>query len=141
MRIYLDSAPLIYMLERVEPYASRILAFLDRTGQEVICGEITRLECRLRPIRDGDVRILRIYDSYFDLIDDQILPLDRLTIDRATHIRAQYGFRIPDALHIASALSAGCDLFLTNDRQLLRCKEIPMELVETLSGLGPTPNS
>ena len=39
--------------------------------------------------------------------------------DDAAKIRSEYqGFKAMDALQLASAMSAGCDLFLTNDKQL-----------------------
>ncbi|MGF1503674.1 MAG: type II toxin-antitoxin system VapC family toxin [Anaerolineae bacterium] len=34
----------------------------------------------------------------------------------AAELRAHYNLRTPDARHIATAISAGCDAFLTNDK-------------------------
>ena len=46
-------------------------------------------------------------------------------------IRAEYGyFKAMDALQLASACIHGCDLFLTNDKQLKQFKEIPCVTVE-----------
>jgi predicted nucleic acid-binding protein len=37
--------------------------------------------------------------------------------------------KTPDAIHLASAILAGCSAFLTNDHALARCKEIAVELL------------
>ncbi|MCP4417906.1 MAG: type II toxin-antitoxin system VapC family toxin [Chloroflexi bacterium] len=50
-------------------------------------------------------------------------------MDRVTELRANYGFKTPDAIHLACAIIAKCDLFLTNDRQLKKQSEIAIELV------------
>ena len=38
----------------------------------------------------------------------------------AARLRARYGQRTPDAIHTATALAAGADLLVTNDRDLLK---------------------
>jgi predicted nucleic acid-binding protein len=50
-------------------------------------------------------------------------------MDRATAIRAQYGFKTPDAIHLAAAVPSGCDVFLTNDHRLDRFPDITIEIV------------
>jgi predicted nucleic acid-binding protein len=36
----------------------------------------------------------------------------------ATRIRSETGMRLPDAIHVATAIVAGADAFLTNDARL-----------------------
>jgi predicted nucleic acid-binding protein len=50
-------------------------------------------------------------------------------IDRGTELRAKYGFKAPDAIHLAAAIEGNCDVFLTNDYALAKCEEIKVELV------------
>ena len=129
MRIYLDSAPVIYLVEEIAPYAVMLETRLSAPETDQVCSDLTRLECRVRPIRDGEPALLAAFDRYLAEIITEIVPLSRLVIDRATELRAQYGFRTPDALHLAAALIGNCDLFLTNDRQLCRCAEIAVECI------------
>ena len=51
-------------------------------------------------------------------------------IDRATEIWAQYGFKTPDAIHLAAAVASGCNVFLTNDHRLDRFTDITIEVVQ-----------
>jgi predicted nucleic acid-binding protein len=50
-------------------------------------------------------------------------------IERATDLRASYGFKTPDALHLASAIEEKADVFITGDSKLAKCKEIRVEVV------------
>ncbi len=128
-RIYLDSAPLIYLVENVAPYAQALSARLAQPGVIQLCSDLTRLECRVKPLRDGETALLAAFNNYFANIIATILPLTRPTIDQATELRARYGFKTPDAIHLASAIAAGCDIFLTNDYRLNKCAEIKVETV------------
>lgn len=46
-----------------------------------------------------------------------------------TLLRARYGFRTPDAIHLAAAIVHDCDLFITNDYRLRQCAEIAVETI------------
>ena len=43
-------------------------------------------------------------------------PLSRETCIQAAFFRGETGMKTPDAIHVAAALQAGCDIFLTNDK-------------------------
>ena len=129
MRLYLDSAPLIYLIESVSPYAEALAQRLALPGVEQVCSDLTRLECRVKPMQDGQTALLTAFDTYFaDIINDYV-PLSRAVMDKATELRAQYGFKTPDAIHLGAAIIGRCDLFLTNDGQLSRCREITVEVL------------
>lgn len=125
MCIYLDTAPVIYSVEQVMPYAAIVDARLTAPGVAPIVSDLTRPECRVKPLRNGNVYLLQDYDDYFQGAVVEIIPLSREVIDYATEIRAQYGFKTPDAIHLAAAVVSGCNVFLTNDHRLggLSCRK------------------
>jgi predicted nucleic acid-binding protein len=129
VRVYLDAAPAIYLVQNVQPLAAAVEAYLNQPGAEVVASELTRLECRVKPMRDGDTAVLAEYDRFFTTTVHEIVPLSRAVMDRATEIRAQHGFATPDAIHIAAALVGSCDLFLTNDYRLNRAVGIRVEVL------------
>ena len=129
MRIYLDSAPAIYVVERRPQYAEYLDARISGPDDTLLASELTRLECRVKPIREGNLVILQEFDAFFDHMVDEMVSLTREVIDRATLIRAQYNFRTPDAIHLAAAMASQCDVFLTNDNRLTRFGEMSVEVV------------
>jgi hypothetical protein len=52
MRVYLDAVSIIYLVEEVAPYASALETRLIVPGAIQACSDLTRLECRVKPIRD-----------------------------------------------------------------------------------------
>jgi hypothetical protein len=58
MRLYLDAAPLIYLVEQVAPFASKIRDRVAQPDTQCVSSELSRLECRIRPLRDGDRALL-----------------------------------------------------------------------------------
>jgi predicted nucleic acid-binding protein len=73
--------------------------------------------------------MLKDYDDYFEGVVAEIVALSREVMDRATAIRGQYGFKTPDAIHLAAAVISGCDVFLTNDHRLNRFPDIAVEVL------------
>ena len=129
MRVYLDTAPVIYLVEGIEPYFALIAQRLSDQDITQVCGELTRLEARVKPIRLGQTALLSAFDAYFADIISEIIPLTRAVVDEATDLRARYNFRTPDALQLASAIAGGCELFLTNDVALRKCTKIEVEVI------------
>lgn len=46
----------------------------------------------------------------------ELLPTDQATAELATALGAAYGLRAADAVHLATAVGAGADRFLTNNK-------------------------
>lgn len=63
-----------------------------------------------------------------------LLTIDAEVAERAAELRGRYRLRTPDALQLAAMLNAGCQAFLTNDRDLARATELR---VLTLDELEP----
>jgi uncharacterized protein len=73
--------------------------------------------------------LLKDFDDFFEGAVKVIVGLSREVVDLATRIRAQYGFKTPDALHLAAAILSDCDVFLTNDYRLDRFNEVAIEVI------------
>ena len=84
-----------------------------------------------RPLRDQNTKLLDLFEGFFSREGLELVEVGDGVIELATELRAEHNFRAPDAIHLASALIAKADVFLTGDRTLRRC---PGLTVEVLSG-------
>ena len=102
---------------------------LVAAGDQAAVSELTRLECRVKPIRLGDASLLADYDAFFAAPDLLRFALPGSVFERATEIRAGHGFRLADSLNLAAAVEYTCERFLTNDAQLRRFPDITVEVL------------
>ena len=130
---YLDACSLIYLTEGAVGWRSAVEARLRTlpTTAGLMTSRISRLECRSKPTRDRDAALLARYDAAF--ARTRVVDVTAAIIERATELRARYGFRSPDAIHLATAIDEGADVFITGDAALARCTEIAVDV------LTPTP--
>jgi len=126
-RIYFDSVALIYYIQRRAPWHARIDARLASGPVQIVVSDLTRMECRVKPIELGDAVLLAEYDTLFSAAE--LAPITTAVFDRATDIRAAYRFKTPDSIHVAAAVEAGCDIFYTNDHRLDAFTGITVEVI------------
>jgi len=110
------------------PLESRLAASLG-VPNSLVTSRLSRLECRSKPLRSGDVATLAQFDLFFAGVELLVFEVSPDVIERATELRAKYGLKTPDALHYATALEAGASVYLTGDRTLSRCTELTVELL------------
>jgi uncharacterized protein len=132
MTVYLDSMIVIYLVEGPDPFRTKARDRMDQlvaAGDRGAVSDLTRLECRVKPIRLGDASLLADYDTFFTAPDLLRLALPAPVFERATNIRAQYGFGLGDSLNLATAVEHACGRFLTNDARLRRFPDITVEVL------------
>lgn len=134
MKVCLDANCVIYLVEKNPLWAPKLVARLSAAralGDTLSVSDLARSECLIGPLRDEDVATLADYQRFFSSPDIEVLPLTSAVCERAAEIRVASGLKIklPDALHLASALHHGCGLFLTNDVQLANCGAIRVEIL------------
>jgi predicted nucleic acid-binding protein len=112
-RLYLDASYIIYLVEASSSFhetaVSHFTGFRARDSA-VITSELSRLECRIKPLRDHNEGLLRQYAEFFNKADLTVAPIDTRVIDRATDVRARYSLSTPDAIHAATAIELGADV-------------------------------
>jgi len=130
---YLDSNIVIALVESAQERRARTVTQLPSVGDlepALVVSDLVRLECRVKPLANGAAAVLAAYDSFFGSPKVHVVSLTAAVCDRATQIRARYRYETADALHLAAAIEAGCDGFLTADAQLAGFGEIPVLLVK-----------
>lgn len=125
-KIFFDTAPIIYYLQESDLYFNTMISFLrqNRDGDYVISA-ITATEYLTYPFRENDEKLINDFYSFIDDMEVEIKEIDMKIAVKAAQIRAEYKFFKPlDSLQLATACITGCDIFLTNDKQLKQFKEI-----------------
>ncbi len=133
-RLFLDTAPVIYFVERNPSFVDRVDPIFDRleSGITPVVGSVTAAECLVGALQMGLTDLEQVYMAIFTR-DDVLFVENTLTIAReAARVRVRYNLQLSDAFQIATALVAGCEAFLTNDVQLKRITELKILLVSEL---------
>ena len=132
MLVYLDSVICIYALEGAPIFQARArarLAIIQALGDQPAISDLTWLECRVKPIRLGDLAALANMEAFLTGADVVRVPMPTAVYDRACQIRAVHKFKLADALHLAAAVEQHCGLFLTNDHRLSSFPAITVEVL------------
>ncbi len=141
MRLVLDSSALAkrYISEPGSRAVMAACQAADEIVLSVVCvPEILSALNRLRRAGElSDTDYLRLKQDFAADIDEAVVvSLSRSVLRgtivclESTHLRAL------DAIHVASAIEAGCDLFVSADRQQCRAAAFRQLAVADLSGLG-----
>jgi len=130
-RIYLDTNLFIYAVEEIAPYAEQVRPLLqaaDRGEITLVTSLLALAETLVLPCRKGDDALITTYRELFTRPPSGLLvaQLDAVILERAARLRATVdSLRLPDAIHLATAESEQCDLFLTHDRRLKAVTALP----------------
>jgi predicted nucleic acid-binding protein len=121
-RVGLDTAPLIYFIERHERYGAAVRPLFEcaEAGQlEVVTSGLTLLEVLVVPYRHGQMALADRYEAALRRGRGlSLVALGPSVLRAAALLRARYRVATPDAIQLAAALAAGCKTFVTNDRRL-----------------------
>jgi predicted nucleic acid-binding protein len=117
--VYLDAQVVIYSVETHADYWP-LLQPLWQAAQaralQLVSSELTLMETLVGPLRSGDTRLSTAYEQLFPSPEMQPLSITTAVLREAARLRAAVPpLRTPDAIHAATALLAGCVLFVTND--------------------------
>lgn len=138
-KVFLDTAPFIYFIEKDSnnpQYFDNMKQFFEegyRENKEFLTSVITMAEYFVFPYRNQKMSYIDSFHRLVDTLDMEIAEVDQEIAKKAAQIRAQYkNFKAMDALQLATACVTGCDLFLTNDKQLKQFAEIKCVTVDDL---------
>jgi predicted nucleic acid-binding protein len=133
IRIYLDACAIIYLLEGEARFRSAVISRMQfwtkDPATEIITSRLSRIECRVGPLKSGNTRDLQRYEIFLASKRIKIVDVSAPIIERATSLRVSYGFETLDALHLATAVENMATVFLSGDAQLQRCSELKVDVV------------
>ena len=135
-RLFLDTAPVIYYVEKNERYAALVQVVFDQVDAgalTAITSPVTLAECLVYPYRR---ELAQLQQDFLDLVvsgeGTDFMPIDEIIAQRAAQLRARYNLALDDAFQITTALVAQCDAVLTNDATLKRVAELKVIVLDEL---------
>lgn len=136
-KLYFDSNVFIYALESpdrdLRKRHQHLFHMLAAKRFDVCTSLVTRAEVLVRPLRMNQVELADRYRALLSGADAvSVVGLNIDVMDRAAGLRADYpALKLPDALHIATAMHVGCDALVSNDLRLrVVANRIPILLPE-----------
>ena len=115
--IYVDACLLIYLVERHPRWGEGVSkAMSNAVDAQFGISPLVKFECMVGPAKRGDPVLERAYTDVFDLFVPLAMP-DSVYL-QAAQLRARFGLKSPDALHLATAQHHRCEALWTNDKRL-----------------------
>ena len=120
-KVYLDANIFIYAIEGFENYKPillRLLEMIDSGKINAITSELTLSECLVKPYKYNKIDIANVYERFIQSSSTlNVKGIFRDILIDAAKIRAKgVALKLPDAIHLATAISEQCKIFLTNDK-------------------------
>jgi predicted nucleic acid-binding protein len=120
-RVYLDTNVFIMLSEKDHRLQQLLVQMISSQPSEkppkFATSELTLSELLVKPYQAGDDTLINGYESLIlnsDWLD--VRPVDRAVLYYAAVLRAQYRhLKLPDAIHVSSAIGQDCSHFLSDD--------------------------
>jgi predicted nucleic acid-binding protein len=120
-RIFLDTNLFIYWLEDVGERGAKVSRLLERIvlrRDELVTSALTLGEVLVKPLEAGDIAWADRYEKLLSGPGISVVPFDKGPARIYAQLRRDRAMKPPDAIQLACAGAARCDLFITNDTRL-----------------------
>lgn len=116
---YLDTCLVIYLVERHSRWREVVKeAMAESRNARFAISPLVKMECLVGAIQRDDPVLQQEYAELFATF--VWLPFPESVYLQAAHLRARFGLKTPDALHVACAQHHRCEALWTNDNRLAR---------------------
>ena len=133
MRIFIDTAPFIYLAESKGRSSDKVAIQISRWIEDdyaIFSSVITLAEILVHPKKKQDISLVREYkELLMDILSSPLLEINSETAELTSQYRAKYNLSAPDAFQLACAKISKCNVFYTNDKKMRRIKDIEVILV------------
>jgi predicted nucleic acid-binding protein len=133
--VYIDTMILIYTVERFPTYWPLLqpLWLAAQAGNiGIVTSELTLMESLVGQLKNGNKALETAFESMLLGSDTRLLPITQSILRAGARLRATTKLRTPDGLHAATALDAGCALFVSNDVGYRSVSGLPLVILNDL---------
>ncbi|MDQ3396506.1 MAG: type II toxin-antitoxin system VapC family toxin [Deinococcota bacterium] len=133
-KVCLDTAPFIYFIEKSPKYSPLVRPIFTEIAAgniEAITSSVTLIEVLVHPCKTGNEALAQQYRDLL-LYSDGLTTFEILheVAGYAAKLRAKYMIRTPDAIQLAVGILYAADLFVTNDADLKRVRDVKVMVLD-----------
>jgi len=115
VRTFIDADILIHAARGTKEYAHRALEVLSDPDRAFISSNFVILEVVPKARYHGRIAEGKLYRTFFEGVDEWVAPSVEL-IHSALELATKYGLSAMDSIHVAAAISANVDEFITGEK-------------------------
>ncbi len=131
-RTYIDTSVLIAAFKGRDELGRRALEVLDDPERTLVVSDAVRLESIPKARYNKQESEVAFYEAVFDKAIN--FSWDSTALQNAFAIAERYGIAAMDAIHVAFAIAAGVDEFVTAEKPskpLFRVQTIPIHSIQS----------
>jgi predicted nucleic acid-binding protein len=136
MKIFIDTAPFIYLIENHPVFASKMKTLITNAivnKEDIITSVVTISEFGVKPTKDNRPNLIKKFEELLSRLNVEVLVIDQSAAKKAYELRAKYHFlKGMDAFQLALSINEKCGRFITNDKKLKRVTEINVDTMDDL---------
>ncbi|MGH6913333.1 MAG: type II toxin-antitoxin system VapC family toxin [Geminicoccales bacterium] len=118
----LDANVFVYAVEGFaehQGFIDELFRSIDSGHVSAVTSELTLAEVLIKPLETRRHDVAAVYEELLQSSEHlNVVPIDRAILISAARHRADLGVKLPDAIHVATAIAVGCDVLLSNDQKL-----------------------
>ncbi len=126
-KVFVDTAPFIYLLEAHPTFAARFEGLFEAAAAgtlHIALSTVTLTEVLTGPHKAGLTAMAKRYEKA--LCQYEVVPVSVPIAALAAQLRVQHRLKLPDALQLATALETGATAFVTHDRDFSEVTALPV---------------
>ncbi len=120
--VYFDTNIFIYAIDGHEEYKDLLQQIFEHIIQNkvlVVTSELTLAECLVKPLKDDNQEAVEQFKNHLKSSEFlKIKNVSRNILIHSADLRNTLNLKLPDAIHMATAIDQGCKTFISNDRKL-----------------------
>ncbi len=140
-RLYVDANCFIYLSERHPIFGPSALR-LFKTAHDGVCtlvtSDLTLAEVLVLPVRQADAALQAQYiEALAPRRSLEVRGVSRAILIDSARLRATLGIKLPDAIHVATAIASGCAAIVSEDRGIRTPSSLQQIRVSEIGSLLP----
>jgi len=136
-RVYWDTMIFVYILESHPQFGDPVLRAYKNFAKrgDTICTSVFTLgEILVKPKAVGDIGTQNTIRNFMLGGEIELLPFNAETAEQYSSVRSQTNLKAADAIHMATAVQAKVNLFMTNDMEIRKQNLPDLPLIVGLDG-------